>query len=461
MNQKRPTFIRADQYLLLSIKDELVALRELVLEQKLLVGILIAGLTALFFAIGHITTKEIVLAADQKGSSWYQIAQNASKYVEANGLNYSIRTSNGTIENAQLLEDPDSGVNVAFLIPGALDPKVNASFYSLGSLDYEPIWIFYHKKIGHISNLRDFAKYKVGVGPTESGRYVITEKIFALNKVETANNPNFIPNTISNQIIDFNNDKLDILIFIGQAYDKNARKLANDPNVVLYDFDEADAYTKIIPFLQKVSVPAGSFDIGNRIPNKPLSLIAITTTLAVRKDTDQNLQLAILMAAKDAERSAENLFFAKRNEFPTYMDPLIELSPVAKRFYDFGPPALLNYFPFWAATLLDRFSVLLVAILAILFPVVNLTRHLRDIRANIVQTNIYSELVEINRQVSNVKLTLEELEQIQKKLKQLDFERANDSVKIGKESQYFSFSATISSLLYKVDKQIEARKSSP
>ncbi len=128
MSLKKPSTLKTHQYLLLSIKEELLAIKEVVLEQKLLVIILLAGLITLFYLLGHISTKEIILVADQKDSSWYQIAENARKYVEAKGFKYSIRTSNGTVENAMLLKDSNSGVNVAFLIPGALNSELNKSF---------------------------------------------------------------------------------------------------------------------------------------------------------------------------------------------------------------------------------------------------------------------------------------------------------------------------------------------
>jgi len=458
MSLKKPSTLKTHQYLLLTIKEELLAIKEVVLEQKLLVIILLAGLITLFYLLGHISTKEIILVADQKDSSWYQIAENARKYVEAKGFKYSIRTSNGTVENAMLLKDSNSGVNVAFLIPGALNSELNKSFYSLGSFDYEPIWIFYRKGLGQLSSLRDLAKYRVGVGPILSGRYVVTEKIFSLNKVEIRNNPNFIPNTLVKQLEDFDSGKLDVLIFIGQAYDPNVRKLANNPILELYDFSEADAYTKNIPFLQKVVVPAGSFDIAERIPNKTTSLIAITTNLAVRKDADPNVQLAILMAIKEAERGTEKIFFAKRNEFPSYIDPLIEISPVAQRFYDYGPPFLLNYFPFWAATLIDRFSVFLLAILAILFPIRELAGNLMKIRLAIYENDHYAELIAINRQVTSSDLSIEALENILERLKHINEKRANQTIKAGKEARYFSFAETIGNLQSKIEQQLIEKK---
>lgn len=159
------------------------------------------------------------------------MAKKGEKYLQDLGVQYQIQTSDGTIKNAELLADPDSRVNAAFLIPGALDPSINNISYSLGSLDYEPIWIFYnHKKLGHINTLGDLAKHKIGVGPLKSGRYALTRKLFALNQVELDNHPNFSSDTLANKIAGMSSGKIDGLIFIGEAFDKNVSKLLHEPD---------------------------------------------------------------------------------------------------------------------------------------------------------------------------------------------------------------------------------------
>jgi hypothetical protein len=164
------------------------------------------------------------------------------------------------------------------------------------------------------------------------------------------------------------------------------------------------------------------------------------------------------MAAKDAERNAENVFFSKRNEFPVYIDPLIELSPVAKRFYDFGPPFLHNHFPFWVATLIDRFLVFLVALLAVLLPLSQLMVGLKNARHVINENAHYAELIEINRQATALDLSIEELVNILERLGQINVRRANEKIKAGKEVFYFSFAETVAILQGKIEKKLQAKR---
>ena len=143
---------------------------------------------------------------------------------------------------------------------------------------------------------------------------------------------------------------------------------------------------------------------------------------------------------------------------PSYIDPLIEISPVAQRYYDYGPPFLLNYFPFWAATLIDRFSVFLLAILAILLPIRELAGNLMKIRSAIYENDHYAELIAINRQVTSSDLSIDALENILERLKHINEIRANQIIKAGKEARYFSFAETIGNLQSKIERQLIEKK---
>ena len=192
---------------------------------------------------------------------------------------------------------------------------------------------------------------------------------------------------------------IDALIFIGEAFDANVVRLLHNPDLSIFELPDIAAYEKNISFLDVVKIPAGSIDILNRLPAKDISLIAITTTLAVRKDMHPGLQLALLMATKEAERNSKLLFFSKRNEFPAYVDPLIELSPVARHYYDLGPPAMTRYLPFWVAVFFDRFWVLLVTLAAVIYPLAAYNFGAQTLRRSLRHADYYHELISIEKQL--------------------------------------------------------------
>ncbi len=64
--------------------------------------------------------------------------------------------------------------------------------------------------------------------------------------------------------------------------------------------------------------------------------------------------------------------FEREGEFPTpkYLD--FKLSPEAERYYKSGPPFLQRYLPFWVAILVSRITILLLPLVAVVFPLFKL-----------------------------------------------------------------------------------------
>src|SRR5439155_518631 len=50
----------------------------------------------------------------------------------------------------------------------------------------------------------------------------------------------------------------------------------------------------------------------------------------------------------------------------------VPLRDEARRYYQAGPPVFIRYLPFWAATLVDRLKIMLVPLIAVLFPLIKI-----------------------------------------------------------------------------------------
>ena len=357
------------KYLKIIIKDEFFAIQEEFRDSKLLFVAFIVALIALFFYLDPFPNKKINIATAHQQSDWYTFAKDASLLLEERGLTTSIITSDGAIDNVDKLIHKSEGVNVAFTYGGALNQQQFDGIYSLGSVSYEPIWIFYRKsKTGEINDISNFSQLRVGLGPQKSGSYIIAKKLFELNQIDVTTNKHFISKSFEELENDFFKGNLDAVVRVASAYDPEIRKFLLQPGVELFNYKYANAYQKRISFIEAVTLPAGSIDLYEQIPKKDVELIATTASLVVRRDMHPDVQLALLMATKDVIRNSTNLFFAKRNEFPAYVDPLIQISPIAEHFYDYGPPHAARYLPFWMAGFIDRAWILLLTLLAIFYP---------------------------------------------------------------------------------------------
>ena len=440
------------KYLKIIIRDEFFAFREEFKESKLLFVAFILSLIALFFYLDPFPSKKINIATGYEKSDWHSFGKSASSLLKERGLTTSIITSDGAIDNVEKLINKSEGVNVAFTYGGALNQEQMKGIYSLGSVSYEPIWIFYRKsKTGEINDISNLSRFKVGLGPPKSGSYILAKKLFELNRIDIANDTHFISKPFNELENDFIKGDLDVYVRVASAHDPVIYKLLRQPGVELFNFKYAGAYQKRMGFVEAVTLPAGSINLYEKIPKQDTELVATTASLVVRDDMHPDVQLALLMATKDVIRTSKNLFFAKRSEFPAYVDPLIQISPVAEHFYDYGPPHAARYLPFWMAGFIDRAWILLLTLLAIFYPLSKLNIRLREFRYSIRKGLCSQKLVAIKECLQQGKLSEGKKNELLGELSVIKNEVTSAGAPAGKEGDYIGFLYLIDSL----DKEIK------
>lgn len=434
------------------IRDEFKAIRDQFIESK---GLLFAFLICLVAIVVHLDPfpdRHIHIGSSYPNSDWYNFAEHASRYLTEKGLDGQVIVTDGAVDNVKRLIDPNNPVNAAFSYGIALDDDQRKEIASLGSVSYEPIWIFYNKKtIQNLDDAHALDKFRVALGPLQSGSYAISKKLLALYGINIETNQHFIPDSFLDSEKSFLEGKVDALIVVSSIQDPIVQNLLRTPNVGLYDFKNASAFEKKFNSFESVKLPAGSVNIYPQIPAHDVDLVATTTSLVVKKTMHPDLQLALLMAMKEMNRNSNHLFFAKRDEFPAYVDPLVPISPVASRFYDYGPPQSMRYLPFWIAGFIDRAWVLLLTLLAVFYPLSKLNLHIRKLRFVVHERPHYEELLEIDSLLSSKKLSEEEKTEVNKRLDAINDHAIRNGVPVGEESHYFELLNSIYLLRRKLE----------
>lgn len=388
-------------YLKQIIRDEYQALRELILEQKLLILALVCGLLVVVFALRPIPPRTIKIAGGVPESGYSLLIKDAGRFFAENGVRLEEVYTNGSAENLKLIADPSQGIDVALLQGGLVDDRNLPGVVSLGSVAYEPVWIFVRNSLEQQpSRFADLAKLRVAVGPVGGATRPLVSSLMALNDIDIDRLPNFISESYDQSIEDLKSGQIDVVIHVAVLFDDYVQKMIKDPELSLMNVPDAVAYEKQRSFLDAVVLPAHAIDIARNLPPNPINILATTTNLVVREDLHPDIQYLLLIAARDDQRAAKSLFFAKRGEFPAYVDPNIPESPIAKRFYGYGPTAAMAYLPFWLAGLLDRMWLLIISLVAIMFPLARLNLHLRTLRFHVKHRRLYEELLDIERRIS-------------------------------------------------------------
>jgi TRAP-type uncharacterized transport system substrate-binding protein len=434
------------------IQDEIKAVGEQFRESK---TILVAFLLCLFGVIAYLQPfpdRHIYIGSSYQGGDWFNMAEASAKFLSEKGLDSQVVITKGAVDNVDRLIDPADPVNAAYTYGMTLDDEKRQRIVSLGSVSYEPIWVFYRKsRTGDMDNLRDLLRHRVALGPKGSGSYAVASKIMKIYEVDITQHDNFIPDDFEKSADRFKAGGADALIMVSTAWDPIVQTLMRTPGVEVMNFKNAEAFDKKDNSLESVRLPAGSISIYPQIPARDISLVATTTSVVVKKEMHPDLQLALLMTMKKMNRASENLFFARRNEFPAYVDPAVPISPVAAKFYDYGPPQAMRYLPFWIAGFVDRAWLLLLGLVAVFYPLSKLNLHVRKLRFVVHERPLYEELLEIDKRVSTQTLSSDQKGAISQRLDEINRHAINHSIPIGEEPHYFDLVMAIDLIRKKME----------
>ena len=444
--------MKPKNYFLEVVIEELRAIKEIALEQKFFAILFIASLVMVIYFLEPTPPKKIRVAG------YASMVEAIKDYFEKEGFEVDSVPSEGSIQNAELLAAPHSNVDIAFIQGGAIDGELASRVQSLGSIAYEPVWIFYQKSLGKkITTLKDLSKLRVGVGPEKGGTRPLVKELFLLDGISIENNPNFVVDSYDKNDSDFKEGKLDAIIVVTPFLDPSIQKLLREPRAILFNFDLASAYVKKVSHIEEVIVPKASIDIQKMIPPQDVKLIATTTSLAVRKDFNKDLQFLMLVAMKNLNRNPDMLFFSRRQEFPAYMDPTIEASPVALKFYDYGIPEIMRYLPQKISGFANRFWVLMLSIATIIYTLTKFNVKLRAVRYRVKHRIGYQKLLDFEKLISTQTLQSSTYKEILAEIEELNTSLAKEKVPVGFESEYFQFMLAVELLENKIHKAMQSR----
>ncbi|MDB5728249.1 MAG: C4-dicarboxylate transporter substrate-binding protein [Noviherbaspirillum sp.] len=342
-----------------SIRDFLVAFGPAAL------AILGACLLA-YWIVDPAPPRRVTMSTGQENSAYEEFGK---KYVEALrkfDVSLSLKPSLGSQENLQRLRDPASGVDIAFVQSGSTEQAEaeRKGLVSLGSLFTEPVWLFFRsdRKITQLTHLKGL---RINVGPEGTGVPGLFKKLLSVNGIEPRDiRLGGLENTPAT--VDLLEGRIDGLVFSSAPDAPLIQMLLQTPGIRLFDFTQAEAYTRRFPFLSHVVLPRGIVDLGKDLPPKDYHLIAPTATLVAREDMHPALVDLFVQSAIKIHGGAG--WFRKKDEFPTASYTEIPVSPTAQKLYKDSSPLLQRYMPFWLANLFERMWVVVVALGALILP---------------------------------------------------------------------------------------------
>ncbi|HEX4326200.1 MAG TPA: TAXI family TRAP transporter solute-binding subunit [Burkholderiales bacterium] len=337
----------------------------------------------------------IIISSGPEGSSFSLNAQRYAKILARNGVKLQILPSQGSLENLQRLNDPKFKVDIGFVQGGVASPQDTENLVSLGSLFYVPLMVFYRDKKPS-DKLSAFTGKRVAIGPEGSGTRALALTLLKGNGIVTGGKTQLLELSGEEAADSLLAGKIDAVLLMGDsATPPIMRKLLTTPNVRLLNFSQADAYTRRYPYLSKLEMPMGSFDIGKNLPAEDYSLIGPTVEMIARPTLAPALNDLLIEAAREVHGRAGLL--QKAGEFPAPLEHEFRISDDATRYYQSGKGFLYRNLPFWLANLINRVALVVVPLVVLLVPGLRMVPVLYSWRIRSRIYRWYGSLITIER----------------------------------------------------------------
>jgi TRAP transporter TAXI family solute receptor len=359
-----------------------IGVRELALRDALAVGIptlalLIAGFWYAAQFIQPAPPNRLVIATGGDGGAYQRFAALYKPLIERNGIKFIERTTAGAVENLALLRAAEEEVDVAFVQGGLGLGSDPAGLVSLGSIYYEPLWVFYRnpEPIDQLVHLRG---KRIAIGAEGSGTRKLAVELLEASGA-AAPPTRLLPLGGLEAVGALAAGRVDAIFLVGPANSGAVWASFYAAGFRLMSFSQAEAFARRWPFLSKLTLPRGALDLVRDIPGRDVTLVAPVAALVARDAIHPALIDVLLQAA--AETHGGPGLFHRAGEFPNPRQVDFPLSTEAERFYRSGTRFLQRYLPFWAATLVDRLVVLLIPIVALMIPLMRIAPALYGWRA--------------------------------------------------------------------------------
>jgi TRAP-type uncharacterized transport system substrate-binding protein len=381
-----------------SIREEFKSWWILITDSWHIMGLIFLVLFVLLWVVKPAPPHVVEFAAGMTTDYTYTMAREYVEFFKRNGIDLKLVPTEGTYENLKRVRDPHDSIRAAFVQSGITDSQESSqNILSLGSVDYEPIWLFYWGSEADDQKLAmaHLLEQPISIGNLGSGTHSKAVQLLEINGLSVGTNMLSLPEDEAVKAI--KSGTIRAMLLVEHFESPIVQDLLHQKGLAVANFSRAGAYAKQLKYIEVLHVPEGGFSLSRDYPGKDIQLLSTTTNLVVDEDLHPAIQM-LFMQASSAIAGRES-FFSKEGEFPAIKDPSIPVSPVAQRYFDKGPPILHYILPFWMAEFIERIIILALPFFAMVYPIVKSVPGFLEKRAKKRILRFYGPLKQLEAEV--------------------------------------------------------------
>ena len=254
------------------------------------VGVIVGGFLVYHSTSSNEAGREIVIATGPDTGTYHALGLAVARVLETEGVvkTATVLPTNGSVENMKRIGGLDGGADIAFI---QSDTPPNHRARLIAPLYEEVLHIMVAKHVGdEIQTVHDLSGRRVSLGAEGSGTRQVAERVLAHFRVAVGEDLALQPREATDGLMDGSVDVAFLLTAIPSrmvellGHRDAARFLSlGDPQEIA---NEADALALVYPSLQATIIPRATYD---RLPERPVSTIAVSALLVASRDLDPGL----------------------------------------------------------------------------------------------------------------------------------------------------------------------------
>jgi TRAP transporter TAXI family solute receptor len=346
--------------------------------------------------------KKIVIATGGQTGQYFRLGNEYKAALEKNGIQVEVLVTKGSIENLELLNDPQKKVDLAFVQSGTASSNEYPQLQSLAGVFYEPLWVIYRTqsfKDARVppDKVEDLIKKRISVGVPGSGTRKLVERVFELDELKTQGSTIVELNT-DQSLEKLKSGDLDAMFISVNNRAQIMQKVFADPSLKIMSFSKAYGYPPRIKGLNVLTVKRATLDVLNDSPSQDILLLTSTAELVSRKDLHPAITSLMIDLSLDMLSKPDIL--SKEKDFPSPNNLSFDSNDDAQKTMRDGPGFLNRYLPFWVAVWVDRLIRVAIPLLAILIPLFNFLPSILEYRIKFKFASIYKDLRMVENQIT-------------------------------------------------------------
>ena len=261
-------------------------------------------LAAELFIFATLPPRTVTMATGAAGGANHELGLRYRDILARSGVRLRLVNTTGSLDNLARLRDRRSGVQVGLIQGGTTTKDESPQVESLGTVFFEPLWVFYRSEIGR--GIEAFRGRRVSIGPEGSGGRALALEILKRTKVDAIVGEllGFPPQEAADKLIA---GGIDIAFIVSGWESPVVRRLMEADEIEVVSVPRPDALVALYPFLNKVVLPTGVADLAANRPPADTILLAPKASLAVRGELHSAIQYLLLNAAVEILLAGGNI----------------------------------------------------------------------------------------------------------------------------------------------------------